>query len=100
MLEAGLKHLYDAIHSNPNARDLPMLGVVMQNLKSIGTLKMDLEALALGPLAKHAASEGDSQQLVIVGSSQDPKQGNGAYEDELAVVRGIIENAAEVKTLL
>ena len=100
MLEAGLKHLYDAIHSNPDARDLPTLAVVMQDIKSIGTLKKDLEALALKPLAKYAASEGDSQQLVIAGSSQDPKQGDGAYEDELAVVHGIIDNAAAVNALI
>jgi hypothetical protein len=90
MLEAGLKHLYDAIHSNLDSRDLPTLGVVMQDLKSIGTLKNDLEALALKHLGKYAASEGDSQQLVIAGSSQDPNQGDGAYDDELAVVKGII----------
>ena len=72
----------------------------MQDLKSIGTLKNDLEALALKPLAKYAASEGDSQQLVIAGSSQDPKQGDGAYEDELAVVHGIIDKAAAVNALI
>ena len=58
----------------------------MQDLKSIGTLKNDLEALALKPLAKYAASEGDSQQLVIAGSSQEPKQGDRPYEHEVAVL--------------
>ena len=61
---------------------------------------MDLEELALKHLAKYAASEGDSQQLVIAGSSQDPKQGDGAYDDELAVVHGIIDNAAAVNALI
>jgi hypothetical protein len=100
MLKAGLKHLYETIQSTPEARDLEALGAVMQDLKSIGTLKKDLKALSLNDLAKYAASEDDSQQLVIAGSSRDPKQGDGAYEHELAVVRGIIDNSAAVNALL
>ena len=100
MLKAGLKQLYETIQSIPEARDLEAFGAVMQDLKSIGTLKKDLKALSLNDLAKYAASEDDSQQLVIVGSSQDPKQGDGAYEDELAVVKGIMENSAAVNALI
>ena len=100
MLKAGLKHLYETIQSIPEARDLEVLGAVMHDLKSIGTLKKDLKALSLNDLAKYAASEDDSQQLVIVGSSLDPKQGEGAYEDELAVVKGIMQNSPAVNALL
>ena len=100
MLEAGLKQLYETIQSIPEARDLEAFGAVMHDLKSLGTLKKDLKALSLNDLAKYAASEDDSQQLVIVGSSQDPKQGDGAYEHELAVVRGIMENSAAVNALI
>ena len=100
MLKAGLKHLYETIQSTTEARDLEALGAVMQDLKSIGTLKKDLKALSLNDLAKYAASEDDSQQLVIVGSSLDPKQGEGAYEDELAVVKGIMQNSPAVNALL
>ena len=99
MLKAGLKHLYETIQSTTEARDLEVFGAVMHDLKSLGTLKKDLNALSLNDLAKYAASEDDSQQLVIVGSSLDPKQGEGAYEDELAVVKVIMENSAAVNAL-
>ena len=100
MLKVGLKQLYETIQSTTEARDLEALGAVMQDLKSIGTLKKDLNALSLNDLAKYAGSEDDSQQLVIVGSSLDPKQGEGAYEDELAVVKGIMQNSPAVNALL
>lgn len=100
MLKAGLKHLYKTIQSNSEARDLEVLGAVMQDLKSIGTLKKDLKALSLNDLVKYAASEDESQQLVIAGSSQDPRQGEGAYEHELAVARGIMENGGAANALL
>ena len=100
MLEAGLNQLYETIQSIPEARDLEAFGAVMHDLKSLGTLKKDLNALSLNDLAKYAGSEDDSQQLVIVGSSLDPKQGEGAYEDELAVVKGIMQNSAAVNALI
>ena len=100
MLEAGLKQLYETIQSIPEARDLEAFGAVMHDLKSLGTLKKDLKALSLNDLAKYAASEDDSQQLGIAGSSLDPKQGDEAYEDELAVVKGIMGNGAAVNALL
>ena len=100
MLEAGLKQLYEKIQSIPEARDLDALGAVMHDLKSIATLKKDLKTLSLNDLVKYAASEDDSQQLVIVGSSLDPKQGEGADEDELAVVKGIMQNSAAVNALI
>jgi hypothetical protein len=66
----------------------------------MAALSNELWVLSLNDLAKYAAAKDHSLRIVIAGSSQDPKQGDGAYEDELAVVRGIIENAAEVKALL
>jgi hypothetical protein len=66
----------------------------------MAALGHELWVLSLKDLAKHSASEDDRQPLVIVCSSQDPKQGDGAYEDELAVVKGIMQNSAAVNALI
>ena len=99
-MPTGVQHPQRPTRIQAAIDKLCLLSQVNSDLKSMAALGHKLWVFSLKDLAKYAASEDDSQQLVIVGSSQDPKQGDGAYEDELAVVKGIMENSAAVNALI
>ena len=99
-MPTGVQHPQRPTRIQAAIDKLCLLSQVNSDLKSMAALGNELWVLSLNDLAKHSASLDDSQPLVIAGSSQDPKQGDGASEDELAVVKGIMENSAAVNALI
>ncbi len=85
-MPTGVQHPQSPIRIQPALCTLCLLSQVNTDLSSMAALSNELWVLSLNDLAKYAAAKDHSLRIVIAGSSQDPKQGDTPYENEVAVL--------------